>query len=105
MASIVFTAPQHIEPPTVKTWTPGLLFVKNKPLRLAIGEYVYICNRRQIIYRAQFLRPKWLEEKITGEGEVRSPGWSLEVSDPEFPPNEIPWRCTRGFKYLDGELW
>ena len=105
MASIVFTAPQHIEPSIVKTWAPGVLFVKNKPLRLSVGEYVYVCNRGQIIYRAKFLRPVWLDVKKTGEGELRKPGWSLEVGDPEFPPDEIPWRGRIGFRYLNGELW
>jgi len=106
MASIVFTAPRHLEPSIVITWAPGVLFVHNLPRRLYAGvDYVYVCNRNLILFRAKFIRPQFLDDKETGEGEHRGPGWSLEVGKPELPPYDIPYRGHTGFSYLDAELW
>jgi len=66
MASIVFTAPRHLHPDVVRTWAPGVLFVHNLPQRLDAGtDYVYVCNRNQILFRAKYIKPQFLDDKET----------------------------------------
>jgi len=101
MASIVFNVPKHLDP---MSWAPGVLFVANMPLRLGIGDYVYVCNRNRILYRTRYERGVW-GEKVTTEGEVKGSGWKLQVGPPELPPREITRRCHTGFSYVDAELW
>jgi len=106
MASIVFSAPRHLQPNEVMTWTPGVLFVRNRPLHLEKGDYIYVCHRNQIIFRAKWQKTVWLEHKVTTEGEDRGAGWALEVGDPELPPHQILRPSHTGFSYLaQGELW
>jgi len=105
MTSIVFSAPRHLEPNLVMTWALGELFVHNLPLRLERNDYVYVCNRNRILFRARYREPIW-GHKVTGEGEDRGYGWKLKVGAAELPPREITRRCHTGFSYLDqGELW
>jgi hypothetical protein len=106
MASIVFNAPRHLQPNEVMTWAPGVLFVNNRPLHLGKGDYLYVCHRNQIIFRAEWQKTVWLEHKVTTESEDRGPGWALQVGDPQLPPHQIIRRSHTGFSYLPkGELW
>jgi len=105
MSSIIFTAPRHLDPNLVMTWAPGVLFVHNLPLRLEKNDYVYVCNRNRILFRAIYQEPVW-DHKVTGEGEDRGYGWMLKVGKPELPPHEVTWQCAHGFRYLyQDELW
>ena len=104
MASIVFTAPRHLEPNVVMTWAPGVLFIANRFNHLGKGEYVYVCNRNRILYRARYQETVFLDTKDTIDGEHRGPGWALRVGEPELPPREIVRRCSHP-TYLDEELW
>ena len=106
MSSIVFNVPRHLSPDKVMGWAPGKLFVHNHPLRIRKGDYVYVCHRNQIIFRAKWQDSVWSDHKISTEGEDRGPGWNLIVGDPEAPPHQIDRRCHTGFSYIDqGELW
>ena len=106
MPSIVFTVPRHIQPNLVMTWAPGVLFVHNVPLHLRKSEYVYICHRNHILYRARYQESVWLYHKVTTEGEDRGSGWALKVGESELPPHKIIRQSSHGFRYLyQRELW
>ena len=105
MPSIVFNVPRHLETNKVMTWAPGTLFVKHVPRRLVKGEYVYVCHRNCILFRAKYKKATW-GPKISNEGEDRGNGWRLEIGKLELPPQKISRRCHIGFSYVaGGELW
>lgn len=62
MASIVFTAPRHLDPNIVIKWTE--LFIPNRLHKLHEGEFVYVCNRNHVLFRAKYKKTAWLEKKI-----------------------------------------
>ena len=104
MASVLFTAPRHLEPDEVMTWAPGVLFFANIPRRLMIGEYIYVTNRNQILYRAKYIRPE-VGNKITTEGVNRGFGCMLRIGPSERPPRQISMRGHTGFSYIEPDLW
>jgi len=104
MASIIFTAPRHLDPSEVMSWAPGVLFVPNRLHNLYAGDFVYVCNRNRVLFRAKYEKPVWLERKDTVDGEHIGPGWALKVGEPEFPPHDIIRQCSR-LKYVYEELW
>ncbi len=106
MASIVFTAPQHLHLNQVMTWAPGVLFVNGRPHFLKEGDYVYVCHRNRILFRARWEGSEWSDDKITTEGEHRGPGWVVKVGAPQVPPQPVTYASSHGFRYLyQGELW
>jgi hypothetical protein len=105
MTSIVFTAPRDLNPGEVMEWAPGQLYVNGQPHHLFGGDFVYVCHRNQILFRAQVDNIARKEERIATEGHDKGPGWVVEVADPELPPRRV--ECTSGrLRYLhQGELW
>lgn len=106
MTSIVFSAPRHLEPDSVITLAPGYLIVANRPTGLDKGNYVYVCHRGAILYRAEWVQHLWLDERVTVDGVNKGPGWVVEVKAPETSPRDIPFKGTKGFAYIRrDELW
>jgi hypothetical protein len=106
MTSIVFTAPKHLTNGKVMNWAPGALYVHGQPHLLGDSDFVYVCHRNRILFRAQVEHICYRNERITTEGDDKGPGWVVEVADRHLPPKNVTYNSSHGFRYLyQGELW
>lgn len=64
MPSIVFTTLRHLKQNQGMSWVPGVLFIHGKPYHLGNTDYVYVCHRNHILFRAKWERTVWLKHKV-----------------------------------------
>lgn len=104
MASILFNPSRGFVP---DKWDGETLYAPQNPKRINPGEYIYICHRGEVRFRARFKQALWRKGRPTGDGQDKGPGWVWHVERMEQAPPGIPrQKVFRSFNYLKGaDLW